>query len=210
MRTVTITSIVLALASSSFTQKTYNIDPSSVSSSDRQSWCLNQKTQCPLICLQTNNGESATTRSNTCDPKNLEYSCVCEDGTSPNLTEYSLTIPFYECQEFGNQCVKNCGLANNACADRCRADNLCGAQSPTLSNTTSTVGPKSTTGPSATSGAADADATGDNFQSLDGSDNNQGGNNGNNGGTGAAGVLGANFGFAVLVSGLIGGFAVLL
>lgn len=50
----------------------------------------------------------------------LQYSCVCGDGQTPDLAQYSLTIPFYECQTYGNQCVKACGLADNACSDKCR------------------------------------------------------------------------------------------
>lgn len=52
--------------------------------------------------------------------KTLSWDCVCKGGIVPNVTEYSLTVPFHECQEYGNQCVTACGLANNACANNCR------------------------------------------------------------------------------------------
>ncbi|KAH7069325.1 hypothetical protein FB567DRAFT_456737 [Paraphoma chrysanthemicola] len=112
----------------------YRIDPDSVSSSDRQTWCSNQRAQCPLICTQQPGVTSLTTTDNECDPDTLTYSCVCENGVSPNITQYSQTLPFYICQAWGTQCVSNCN-GDNTCADKCRSDHPCGAQSPYLGNT---------------------------------------------------------------------------
>lgn len=64
----------------------YAIDPNSVSESTRDGWCQQQTAQCPLICLQTA-ANSATTSSNECDPDSLTYSCVCDNGISPNVSE---------------------------------------------------------------------------------------------------------------------------
>jgi hypothetical protein len=61
-----------------------------------------------------------TTVDNECDPDTLTYSCVCENNITPNITQYSQTLPFYICQAWGTQCVKNCGNGANACADACR------------------------------------------------------------------------------------------
>ncbi|KAF1912658.1 hypothetical protein BDU57DRAFT_523066 [Ampelomyces quisqualis] len=113
----------------------YRIDPDSVSSTDRQTWCSNQRAQCPLICLQQPGITTMTTADNECDADTLTYSCVCDNGVSPNITQYSQTLPFYICQAWGTQCVANCGTGGNACADKCRADHPCGAQSPYLGNT---------------------------------------------------------------------------
>lgn len=49
----------------------------------------------------------------------LTYTCVCDNGVSPNITQYSQTLPFFVCQEWGNQCVANCN-GDNTCADSCR------------------------------------------------------------------------------------------
>ncbi|KAF3046664.1 hypothetical protein E8E12_011489 [Didymella heteroderae] len=113
----------------------YRIDPESVSSSDRQYWCDQNAAQCPLICLQQPGVTSSTTQDNECDPDNLTYSCVCENGVAPNITEYSQTLPFFICQEWGNQCVTGCN-GENTCANACRADHPCGAQSPYKGNAT--------------------------------------------------------------------------
>lgn len=115
----------------------YSIDPNSVPISTRDAWCESQIAQCPEICLQTS-AHSSITRSNDCVAKTLTYSCVCSNGITPNVSQYSLTLPYYICQEWGNQCVANCGQ-DNACASACREDHPCGAQDPRTPNTTTTT-----------------------------------------------------------------------
>ncbi|KAF2030081.1 hypothetical protein EK21DRAFT_112372 [Setomelanomma holmii] len=134
----------------------YRIDPDSVSKSDRQTWCNNQVAQCPLICSQLPGVTSLTTVDNECDPDALTYSCVCENNVSPNITQYSQTLPFYICQEWGNQCVKGCN-GDNTCSNSCRADHPCGAQSPYLGNTSI---PSTSTARSTSSSTAKIPVTG--------------------------------------------------
>ena len=73
------------------------------------------------------------------------------------MSEYTLTLPYFTCTEWGNQCVKACGN-NNQCANSCREDNPCGAQEPRRPNTTSTTTESSAeeTGADGISDAADA------------------------------------------------------
>ncbi|KAI8940053.1 hypothetical protein NX059_003772 [Plenodomus lindquistii] len=125
----------------------YTIDPSTVSDSDRQYWCDQNRAQCPLICLQQPGVTSMTTEENECDSDTLTYSCVCENNVVPNITEYSQTLPFFICQEWGNNCVANC-QGDNTCQDKCRSDHPCGAQSPFLGNASlsSTLATASQTG----------------------------------------------------------------
>lgn len=115
------------------TQEQYTIDPDSVSQSDRTYWCDQQTAMCPLICLQQPGVTSMTTESNDCDADTLTYNCVCENGITPNITQYSQTLPFFICQTWGNQCVAACNGASS-CQDACRADHPCGAQTPYLGN----------------------------------------------------------------------------
>jgi hypothetical protein len=82
-------------------------------------WCGNQRAQCPLICLQQPGVTSLTTLDNECDPDTLIYSCVCDNGVAPNITQYSQTLPFYICQAWGTQCVTGCN-GDNTCSDKCR------------------------------------------------------------------------------------------
>jgi len=131
MRSYSILSAVAALITVASAQ--YSIDPNTVSNATRQAWCTSQIAECPLICLQTA-GNSAATDANNCDPTALTYDCVCSNGISPNVSMYSQTLPFYICQEWGNQCVSNCG-SDSSCASTCRSDHPCGAQNPTRVNT---------------------------------------------------------------------------
>jgi hypothetical protein len=178
----------------------YRIDPNSVSDSDRQTWCNNQKAQCPLICLQQPGVTSMTTVDNECDPDALTYSCVCENNVSPNITQYSQTLPFFICQEWGNQCVTGCN-GNNTCADSCRADHPCGAQSPYLGNTSI---PSSSMARSTQSGTAKIPVTG--FLGSSATATSMSGQ----GGAAASFVPGAGVALGALLGSVFFGFAVLL
>jgi hypothetical protein len=59
-----------------------------------------------------------TTDENECDSDKLTYTCVCENGIVPNITQYSQTLPFFICQAWGTQCVKNCN-GDNTCQSAC-------------------------------------------------------------------------------------------
>ncbi|KAF5642717.1 cdp-alcohol phosphatidyltransferase [Fusarium sp. NRRL 25303] len=113
----------------------YVIDPESVPLSQRRVWCQNEIETCPMICSQTSKGD---TKVNDCDPKTLTYGCICGDGKQPNVSEYSLTLPFYVCQEWGNQCVEDC-KGSASCASDCRQNHPCGASNPKKYNATSTA-----------------------------------------------------------------------
>jgi hypothetical protein len=59
------------------------------------------------------------------------------NGMSPNASEFSQTIPYFQCQVYGTQCVASCN-GDSTCQGACREDNPCGAQDPTRVNVTST------------------------------------------------------------------------
>lgn len=63
------------------------------------------------------------------------------------MTEYSLTIPFHICIEWGQQCVAGCGGVNT-CQAACTEKHPCGAQDPSHGNSTATT---SSAAPGATS-----------------------------------------------------------
>ncbi|KAK7540793.1 uncharacterized protein J3D65DRAFT_616497 [Phyllosticta citribraziliensis] len=175
------------------------IDPDTVTSATRDYWCTSQTSQCPLICLQVyeNSTGSSDPQSNDCDPDTLDYSCVCANGASPNVTEYSQTIPYFECTEYNNQCVAKCSSGNNQCASNCRTQNPCGAQSPKRYNVTTS------TSSSAVASATASSTGGSNFGSFDSS--------GSGTSAGALAVeFGASYGLAVIVGGLFGGIALIL
>ncbi|KAK3903048.1 hypothetical protein C8A05DRAFT_14964 [Staphylotrichum tortipilum] len=187
---------LLALASVVAVSADYYIDPKSVDMAIKRAWCNDQKSSCPTICLQTTTGKPTV---NTCDAETLTYGCVCSDNKQPNISEYTLTLPYHVCTEWGTQCVTSCG-SNNQCSSDCREKHPCGAQSPTRVN--------ETTSTSATASAtASPSSTNQVFDGL--SDGNQ---NGNSNTKNAAGALrfGDSFGLVVVAGGLFAGFAVLL
>ena len=141
------------------------------------------------------------TQLNTCDADTLTYGCVCGDGNRPNVSEYTLTLPYFTCVEWGSQCVAACG-SDNQCAGSCRQDHPCGALNPKRVNSTTT-----------TAGVADKTTTTANqvFTGLAGG--------GGGGGSGAGGIgngvappLGRGWGFGMLVvlGGLGAAFLVML
>ncbi|KAJ0108930.1 hypothetical protein J7T55_005475 [Diaporthe amygdali] len=142
--------LAVAAAFVATVQADYKIDPSSVSLSIRKSWCQSEISTCPSICRdQSDTGAQV----NTCDPETLTYGCLCGDNTQPNVSEYSLTLPYFVCTEWGNQCVTACGQ-DSSCASACRQDHPCGATDPSPANSTS-----STATASGTASATSADAT---------------------------------------------------
>ncbi|KAH7313518.1 hypothetical protein B0I35DRAFT_274637 [Stachybotrys elegans] len=173
-------------------QVQYHIDPESIDISTREYWCDNELATCPSICEQF---EPGTTDVNTCEPETLDFRCICGNGLAPNMTEYTVTLPFHICQEWGNQCVTACGR-NNACASACREDHPCGARDPSRPNATTTSGaPTSTsTGPSL--------ATNGNFDNAGGDDNDDRD-------SAATVAVGRTYGLAIVLGTLFAGFAML-
>ncbi|KAJ5218209.1 uncharacterized protein N7498_000308 [Penicillium cinerascens] len=174
-------------------QYSATINPDSVSLSLRQTWCFNQKHSCPLICLQLNGSTGASV--NDCDPNTLAYSCICNNGITPNASEYSETMAYYICTEAGNQCVSNCAQGDSSCQSDCRVDHPCGAQHPIRVNVTTT-----------SSAVAAASATASNTNTA----NPLGTNAATGGAVRMSSDLGHVYGLCLLVGAFIAGFAVLL
>jgi len=187
-------------------QAVYYIDPNSVPLSTRNSWCQSQTTACPLLCLQLP-GASSTTSDNTCDATTLEYSCICGNGMSPNASEYSQTLPYFLCTEYGNQCVAACGGAT-LCQSACRQDHPCGAQNPIKVNVTSTSSVMSSTtlAAGASSGTAGVVYTGIGGAATTSAASSSSTKSGSD----ATLDLGRSYGLAVVFLGLFAGFALVM
>ncbi|KAI4907406.1 hypothetical protein J4E90_009435 [Alternaria incomplexa] len=191
----------------------YTIDPDTVEQSTRDYWCDQNRAQCPLICLQQPGINSMTTEQNDCDSDALTYTCVCENGVAPNITEYSQTLPYFICQQWGNTCVENCN-GDNSCQSACREDHPCGAQDPYRGNTSLPTTMASTAAATGTDGSASntIPVTGFGGASETGSsdsDNNNGGSN-DQGGAGSIFMPNAGLGLAAVFGSVFLGFAVLL
>lgn len=162
-------------------------------------------TTCPLICQQV---EPRTTLVNTCDPvrlqhlqykafsnsnqESLTYGCLCGNNMQPNVSEYSLSLPYFICTQWVIQCKDAC--STDACKSDCQQKHPCGAQSPSPPNKTKTA----TTSSSSTSAP--------NTIYTDGP-----GGSGNSGkkGAGVALEVGRTYGLAIVLTGLFAGFALL-
>ncbi|OIW24059.1 hypothetical protein CONLIGDRAFT_693012 [Coniochaeta ligniaria NRRL 30616] len=194
---------LLALATATAVSADYWIDPNSVPLSTRQNWCQSELSTCPLICQQV---EPQTTLVNTCDPVTLSYGCLCGNNLQPNVSEYSLTLPYFVCTEWGTQCVKQCG-SDNTCASACRQDHPCGAQRPKTNYTTTTT--SSTADPT---GTAEATTTANQvFSGIAGSATTTASTSGQtNTNAGAALEFGRGYGLVVVAGSLFAGFAMML
>ena len=121
------------------------------------------------------------------------------DNTKPNMSEFSLTIPYFTCREWGNQCVEACGT-DSPCASSCREDNPCGAQDPQRFNESET----SASGTTKPTGSASV--TGDDqtiFTDTPGSEDSEGGDDS------AASLLslGRSYGLGAIFGGMFLTFA---
>ncbi|KAJ5037453.1 uncharacterized protein L3040_007628 [Drepanopeziza brunnea f. sp. 'multigermtubi'] len=150
---------------------------------------------------------------NRCEASDLSYSCICGNGLTPNLTEYSQTLPYFTCTEFGSQCVANCN-GDSLCQSACRADHPCGAQNPVkvnLSTVTTASATKTNLPAGATSGPAGIVYNGlGGAATTPASDSSNSQSNTQQSGAEIALGLGHSYGLAVVFAGVFAGFALVL
>jgi hypothetical protein len=142
------------------------IDPNSVPTQTRATWCQGQTNTCNVLC-------NLDTASNDCQQSTLEYDCTCSSNSSaPGLEYYSQTIPFFVCRELFSQCIaQNAGNADGQESCTENINSLCLDHNPPSAadvedsddddeSTSTTTSPTSTaTEASETSGTAAAETT---------------------------------------------------
>ena len=139
----------------------------------------------------------------------LAYSCVCSNGQQPNASEYSQTIPFFECTEAGTQCVNACAAGDSSCQSACRTDHPCGAQDPIRVNTSTLSTMAATTTAAGASGTADATTTGNIYTGF-------GSQSTGSSKSDAPAIqaltlgFGRTYGLAIVLGGIMAGFLILL
>jgi len=79
------------------------IDPQSIDSSIRLTWCQQQKGVCVNLCQDQTHGAP---NDNECSEDDLSYTCMCDNGFQPNMTQYSMTIPYNLCSLSVEACKK--------------------------------------------------------------------------------------------------------
>ncbi|KAJ5997705.1 hypothetical protein N7499_005898 [Penicillium canescens] len=145
------TSVLAANSTDSYTfPEGWNIGL--VDSSTRSAWCTGQRNACPDICQQG-------TKLNSCDPATLKFSCVCSDDSSPDVSPYMQTIPFYVCENNYGQCIT--AHANDAEAQRAckKAASNCGSKNASEESTTSSSSTTAASTTLATATATDSSAS---------------------------------------------------
>ncbi|KAJ5312291.1 hypothetical protein PENANT_c011G00427 [Penicillium antarcticum] len=122
------TSVLAANSTDSYTfPEGWNIGL--VDADTRSSWCTGQRNACPAICQKG-------TKLNSCDPTTLKFSCVCSDDSSPDVSPYMQTIPFYVCENNYGQCIT--AHADDAVGQRAckKAASNCGSKNASEESTT--------------------------------------------------------------------------
>jgi len=155
MKSVTLVALASGLFTMVSAQNYPVITADDVIPSIREVWCQQQLGICPNLCQDQAHVDP---EFNNCYPDDLSYECVCLDGSRPNLTEYSLTIPYNLCQQSKQACADNCGN-NQACVTSCFTVKECGASSPRRVNITTTTSTATKTGGGSSSGTGGADST---------------------------------------------------
>ncbi|KAL1954047.1 hypothetical protein VTO42DRAFT_1825 [Malbranchea cinnamomea] len=141
-------------------------DPSLVSQDEKNAWCTAQTNTCPEIC-------GGATKVNRCDPGALTYDCVCSNGTTPDVSPYINTLPFFICNANFGQCIDrhpNDAEGQKECKE---AQKQCGTLDATEINeseeddeaTTTAAAPTGTA--AATSASLTATATGESPSATD-------------------------------------------
>ncbi|KAJ5497000.1 hypothetical protein N7463_008987 [Penicillium fimorum] len=91
-------------------------------------WCAAQRNTCPDICQKG-------TKLNSCDADTLKFTCVCSDGSVPDVTPYLQTVPFYVCQSTFGQCID--AHPDDAEGQRaCKKAAVCGSKNASETTTT--------------------------------------------------------------------------
>lgn len=88
----------------------------------------------------------------------LNYTCTCSDNSTPNISDYTQTVPFYVCDQWVANCVDNHpdDLTGQA---GCRSV-TCGSQNVSeAETTTSSAAPDATTSASSSSGTESPSTT---------------------------------------------------
>ncbi|KAF2266408.1 hypothetical protein CC78DRAFT_531795 [Lojkania enalia] len=108
-----------------------DVDPGTVNDTVKQTWCLAQRETCPAIC----GGYSRANSS--CDAPTLQWTCVCSDGTRPNMSDYQQSVPGLMCRRWFDDCIAASG-DNLGEQEACKAI-TCGNRTAVLGSASSSA-----------------------------------------------------------------------
>ncbi|KAH0252036.1 hypothetical protein KCU84_g24257, partial [Aureobasidium melanogenum] len=112
----------------------------------RANWCRAEFNTCNVLC---GNGGFKT---NSCDNNSLQYSCICNSGLTPDMSQYDSTVPTYECQTYKGQCLST-NAGNITAQDLCQKI-TCASQTASNLVSSSTMASSSSSAASSASSAA--------------------------------------------------------
>ncbi|KAK2768753.1 hypothetical protein FQN54_000609 [Arachnomyces sp. PD_36] len=104
-------------------------NPGLVNPDELITWCIGQQNACPQVC----GGDFS---KNECSTETFTFTCECGDGTTPDMTEYKDTLPYYICEATFAQCIE----ANASDADAqetCKENRDCGSKDASKAETPS-------------------------------------------------------------------------
>lgn len=88
----------------------------------------------------------------------LKFDCVCADGTTPDVSQYQQSVPFYVCEANYGQCID--AHPNDANGQRaCKQAANCGTKNASAADATSSSAAPSSTIAMATSSESGASST---------------------------------------------------
>lgn len=91
----------------------------------------------------------------------LQFSCICANGTVPDMSPYISTVPFYVCEATYGQCIN--AHPNDAMGQReCKQNAKCGTKNASAADTTlsSTKSGSHTLGMATSTGSSDSGSSG--------------------------------------------------
>ncbi|PVU99290.1 hypothetical protein BB559_000848 [Furculomyces boomerangus] len=90
----------------------------------KKTWCNDNANFCTNVCLNITAGMPV---KKSCNYKSLEWSCVCGNGTVPDLRIFTFPVDYYKCTAEVSECQKQCGSGNSACTVTCSNSKNCTA-----------------------------------------------------------------------------------
>jgi len=153
--TISIASLLASCVAAQGAGFNATIDPSTISPTLKSQWCLAETNSCPELC-----GGIDFTDVKNCTNTDLSYSCLCVNGSSPDLAAYTETMPYYLCEQTFSNCIQF--FENNQAGQaQCTTNYTCGSLDPSKNpaSTSSASTSASTSSAAATSTVASATTT---------------------------------------------------
>ncbi|GAB7340589.1 hypothetical protein MBLNU457_7000t1 [Dothideomycetes sp. NU457] len=197
----------LASAQNYSTSGPLMVDPNSVDLNTRLAWCRSELNTCPMLC-------GGQANPNTCDAATLTYNCTCSGGvTTPNITNYQGTLPFFICQRWIGDCTAahpNDLAGQTACQSvQCGMANASEAQVSMSSSSSSASATQSSSATGTAAGGAAGAATTSGGSSATGSSTASSASASSSRSAAVANVA-KDYGFGVLAAGMLAAFGLAL